>query len=220
VTGGGSGSQVALRYFSQYYPAGITFIACDSQDLDDGKYIEAGAGTIQFSEANGGCIDGDPLFHAPGSWDDNDTPSDTSDDFWVDGDGDYHLETTQPYGRYDEATGEWQSDEAKSPCIDAGKVYDYQDPTTYYADEPFFNGYRVNQGFYAGTPYASGSSWYCDGDVNFDKNVNILDLIQIRNNMNLDPSQDDRWRYNVKRDERINILDLIFVRNRLGNKCP
>jgi hypothetical protein len=41
-----------------------------------------------------GNIDADPLFIDPGYWDDNGTPSDPSDDFWVD--GDYHLRPGSP----------------------------------------------------------------------------------------------------------------------------
>jgi hypothetical protein len=39
-------------------------------------------------------IDADPLFVDPGYWNDNGTPSDPSDDFWVD--GDYHLRPASP----------------------------------------------------------------------------------------------------------------------------
>lgn len=46
-----------------------------------------------------GNINENPIFVAPGHWDDNGTPADDSDDFWVD--GDYRLQ-------------------ASSPCIDAG----------------------------------------------------------------------------------------------------
>jgi hypothetical protein len=49
-----------------------------------------------------GCIDSDPCFVVPGYWDNNGTPNDLGDDFWVD--GDYHLRPD-------------------SPCIDAGKYY-------------------------------------------------------------------------------------------------
>ncbi len=38
-----------------------------------------------------GNINSDPCFADPGYWDDNDTPVDTNDDFWVD--GDYHLKS-------------------------------------------------------------------------------------------------------------------------------
>ncbi len=50
-----------------------------------------------------GCIDSDPCFLQPGHWDQNDTPDDANDDYWVE--GDYHL---RPF----------------SPCIDTG-IYAY-----------------------------------------------------------------------------------------------
>ena len=49
-----------------------------------------------------GCINLDPQFESPGHWDDNDSPDDQSDDFWVE--GDYHLAEN-------------------SLCIDAGNVH-------------------------------------------------------------------------------------------------
>jgi hypothetical protein len=41
-----------------------------------------------------GNIDTDPLFVLPGAWDDNGTPGDPSDDFWVP--GDYHINPGSP----------------------------------------------------------------------------------------------------------------------------
>ncbi|MFH1749072.1 MAG: right-handed parallel beta-helix repeat-containing protein [Planctomycetota bacterium] len=60
--------------------------------------------TVRYSDVYGGWegagnINDDPLFIDPGYWDDNGTPEDPEDDFWVG--GDYHLQ-------------------ADSPCIDAG----------------------------------------------------------------------------------------------------
>jgi len=62
---------------------GGSFVQIDSSDA-----------TVTYSDVQGGWpgagnIDADPLFVQPGYWDDNGTPEDTSDDFWVE--GDYHL---------------------------------------------------------------------------------------------------------------------------------
>jgi len=57
------------------------------------------------------------------------------------------------------------------------------------------------------------------GDVNGDCQINILDLIQIRNSLNQDPSTLPNWAADINGDGRINILDLILVRNWLGSKC-
>jgi len=57
---------------------------------------------VQGGSYGAGCIDSDPCFVVPGYWDNNGTPNDIGDDFWVD--GDYHLRPD-------------------SPCIDAGNYY-------------------------------------------------------------------------------------------------
>jgi len=62
--------------------------------------------------------------------------------------------------------------------------------------------------------------WPIDGDANMDCRVNILDLIFIRNKLNLDPDVGDNWKADVTKDGRINILDLIHVRNKLNTQCP
>ncbi len=54
---------------------------------------------VEGGSAGAGNIEEDPLFVSPGQWDDNGTPADPTDDFWVE--GDYHLD-------------------AASLCIDAG----------------------------------------------------------------------------------------------------
>ena len=57
-------------------------------------------------------------------------------------------------------------------------------------------------------------------DVTKDCRVNILDLIQVRNNLNKNTNEgNNRW-YDVNVDGAINVLDLICTRNRLGEVCP
>ena len=58
------------------------------------------------------------------------------------------------------------------------------------------------------------------GDVNDDCQVNILDLILVRNLLGQPTETGDNWRADLNSDGRINILDMILVRNRLGVHCP
>ena len=59
------------------------------------------------------------------------------------------------------------------------------------------------------------------GDTNGDCNVNILDLIAVRNKLNADPaSPPENASFDLNGDGSINILDMIFVRNRLNTTCP
>ena len=56
--------------------------------------VDSPYSTVTYSNIQGGWlgtgnIDADPLFVQPGYWDENGTPEDLNDDFWVD--GDYHL---------------------------------------------------------------------------------------------------------------------------------
>jgi len=105
---------------------------------------------ITYSNIQGGFpgegnIDADPLFL--GYWHGNDTPDDSSDDYWVN--GDYHLKSQA--GRYDPNAQTWVIDDVTSPCIDAG------DPNSPVALEPFPNGGIINMGAYGGTSEASKS---------------------------------------------------------------
>ncbi len=94
--------------YNHYYNSSSTLANCilfgDRPNEITGWYvvtysdIQGGTGEAWFGE---GCIDTDPMFVDPGHWDDNGTPGDTGDDFWVD--GDYRL---QP----------------GSPCIDTGNA--------------------------------------------------------------------------------------------------
>ena len=100
-----------------------------SDDVMEGQY------EIYFNDIQGGWegpdnINVDPLFaHAAG--------------------GDYHLKSQA--GRWDPSAGDWVTDEATSPCIDAG------DPASDVAEEPEPNGQRINMGAYGGTDQASKS---------------------------------------------------------------
>lgn len=121
----------------------------------------------------GGNIDADPCFAEPGYWDPNGTPSDTNDDFWVD--GDYHLQSQG--GRWVANSQSWVMDANTSPCIDAG---DWMSPVGF---EPFPNGGRVNMGAYGGTIEASKSYFGTEpcetiiaGDINGDCKVDFIDF--------------------------------------------
>lgn len=120
-----------------------------------------------------GNIDADPCFADPGYWDQNETPDDANDDFWVD--GDYHLKSEA--GRWDANEGQWTRDDVTSPCIDAGN------PMSPIGLEPFPNGGIVNMGAYGGTAEASKSYFGeppCEtiiaGDINGDCIVDFGDF--------------------------------------------
>jgi len=137
--------------------------------------------TITYNDVQGGWpgegnIDTDPCFAQPGYWDQNGTPDDSNDDFWVD--GDYHLKSQA--GRWDVNEGRWTRDEATSLCIDAG------DPASPIGLEPFPNGGIINMGSFGGTAEASKSYFgepVCEtivaGDINGDCIVNLIDFALI-----------------------------------------
>jgi len=121
-----------------------------------------------------GNIDVDPGFVSPGYWDQNNTPEDTADDFWVD--GDYHLRSQA--GRWEQESQTWVQDDVTSPCIDAG------DPNSPIGTEPFPNGGRVNIGAYGASDKASKTYFggpVCEtiiaGDINGDCVVDFEDQI-------------------------------------------
>jgi hypothetical protein len=120
-----------------------------------------------------GNIDVDPNFVEPGYWDQNGTPEDADDDFWVD--GDYHLRSQA--GRWDQQSQTWEQDNVTSPCIDAG------DPDGTIGIEPFPNGGWVNIGAYGASDEASKTYFggpVCEtiiaGDINGDCVVDLKDL--------------------------------------------
>jgi parallel beta-helix repeat protein len=120
-----------------------------------------------------GNVDVDPCFAEPGYWDQNGTPEDANDDFWVN--GDYHLKSQA--GRWDPETQSWVQDDVTSPCIDAG------DPMSPIGHEVFPNGGIINIGAYGGTAEASKSYFgepVCEtivaGDINGDCKVDWADF--------------------------------------------
>jgi len=132
--------------------------------------VQGGTGNSWFGT---GCIDVDPCFVDPGYWDQNGTPEDANDDFWVE--GDYHLKSQA--GRWEPNTQTWVQDDSTSPCIDTG------DPLSPIGLEPFPNGGFINMGAYGGTDEASKSYFgqpVCEtivaGDINGDCKINFLDF--------------------------------------------
>ncbi len=120
-----------------------------------------------------GNIDVDPCFVETGYQDQNGTPQDVNDDFWVD--GDYHLRSQA--GRWNPQSQTWVQDNVTSPCIDVG------DPNGPIGFEPFPNGGRVNMGAYGAGSYASKSYFgepLCEtiiaGDINGDCVIDFKDL--------------------------------------------
>jgi len=89
---------------------------------------------------------------------------------------DFHL--LSELGRWDRAAARFVSDDATSPCIDAG------DPAGDFSQELQRNGSRVNMGAFGNTREASRSRWKIVGDVNDDCKVNLLDLLNVRDRVN------------------------------------
>ena len=194
------GAQLALRSSSTMH-ASYSIVAGGQPAAS----VEAGSALTWGS----GNVNADPLFADAGHWNDNGTPADADDDAWVH--GDYHEKSRT--GRWDRASGTWLIDTAESPAIDAG------DPGAAYALEPTPNLQRLNNGAFGNTSEASKSGWNIMGDVNGDCQVNVLDLLQVRNALNQSPGTGSNWKYNVNRDAAINVLDLLVVRNALNSKC-
>ena len=155
------GPQIAVP--SWFGPANATVAYSDAQ----GGKAAVDVGPLSSLNWGSGNIDSDPCFVRAGRWDDNGTPADTSDDFWVD--GDYHLRSQT--GRWDANERRWTKDDVTSPCIDAG------DPNSDWSGEPWPNGKRINMGAYGGTNHASMSG--NPGDFNLDGVVNFKDFCEL-----------------------------------------
>ena len=147
-------------------------------------YTDSGKPVINYSCVQGwsgslgglGNIDTNPLFADAGHWNDNNTPADTEDDFWVD--GDYHLRSQA--GRWDPnppSAGSWVQDAVTSPCIDAG------DPDSPWQAELPPNGKRINMGAFGNTSQASMSPSTVGNiaDLNSDGLVDFRDMTILTN---------------------------------------
>ena len=129
---------------------------------DDISLITITYSDVQGSWSGQGNIDEDPCFADPGYWDANGTPSDSNDDFWVD--GDLHLKSQA--GRWHPRSNSWIYDDVTSPCIDAG------DPNSDYTSELWPHGKRINMGAYGGTTEASMSLSDVGRNANLDNDSN------------------------------------------------
>jgi parallel beta-helix repeat protein len=151
---------------------------CNTAQNSPQIYNGAGSLRVTYSDVQGGWpgegnIDTVPCFADTGYWNQNGTPADANDDFWVD--GDYHLQSQA--GRWDPNTKSWVIDANTSPCIDGG---DWATPVGF---EPFPNGGRINMGAYGGTAEASKSYFGKEpcktiiaGDINGDCKVDFTDF--------------------------------------------
>jgi len=160
-----------------------------------------------------GNITEDPCFAENGYWDSNDTPADTNDDFWMQ--GDYHPKS-EGWRWYDREK-QWVWDDVTSRCIDAGNpgslLGDEQltlivDPTN-----RFGWNLRINMGAYGGTEQAAmpGFNWALRADLNNDGTVDYADLAAWT--MNFLDSGDDQPG-DLNRDNTVNLVDFaIFMKD-------
>lgn len=138
--------------------------------------------TVTYSNVQGGWpglgnIQVNPRFVDPGYWDDNETPTDTNDDFWVD--GNYHLKSAG--WRWDSVRKRWHYDVATSRCIDAGNPgSSLAGEILAVPDDPnniWGQNLRINMGAYGGTAEASipPYDWALLSDINNNGTVDFID---------------------------------------------
>jgi len=124
---------------------------------------------------------------------------------------------TEAAVEYGKVLYSWQPEGTVSPPVGLSTTHvitvDGLDPALNYK-------FRILNNEFESTVAYHPLPWPTPGDSNFDCRVNILDLIAIRNKLNLSAGDDDNWKYDMNRDGRINILDLIHVRNHLNTQCP
>ncbi|UCG60124.1 MAG: leucine-rich repeat domain-containing protein [Phycisphaerales bacterium] len=176
--GGGQGGAVSLVDSNVVLTNSVVWHNAPAQIVTGGM----SESLIRYSDIAGGWpgegnIEDDPLFVRRGYWADPSDPNvavDPNDPMGVWVDGDYHLRSQA--GRWDPATEVWATDQATSPCIDAG---DLNSPI---GREPFPGGGVINMGAYGGTTEASKSYFgdpACEtiaaGDINGDCKVDWLD---------------------------------------------
>ncbi len=144
-----------------------------------------------------GNIDDDPLFARVGYWDPNDTPEDTKDDFWIE--GDYHLKSQA--GRWDPNSRSWVADNVTSRCIDAGNE------SLEWKNEPWPHGGRINMGAYGGTPEASMSLSLVGSpaDLNGDNRIDLRDYTALAAQW---LSPEALRKENLSRDAKVDFTDL------------
>jgi len=140
-------SENSLHGVDAYSPT-VTNSIVYFNNLADGAQVKSNRATVAYSDVQGGWegdgnIDADPLFVSLGQW---------LDGVWMP--GDYHLKSQG--WRWDGGAGGWVSDEATSPCIDAG------DPASELVEEPVASpqgdatvNTRIDMGAYGGTAEAS-----------------------------------------------------------------
>jgi len=146
-----------------------------------------------------GDLVADPCFAERGHWDANGTVDDAEDDFWVDGDYDYHVLSEN--GRWDWSIQRWVYDSNTSPCIDAG--YESWD----WKGEYWPHGGRINQGQYGGTSEASMSLVTIVGNV-ADLNLDEYGWVDFRDLMlfaEMWPSDLPLLREDLNRNGRVDL---------------
>jgi hypothetical protein len=168
------GAQIALAPHMLGYTPEISLSYCDVEGGELAVYDYNGF-SLHWSIGN---IDKDPCFVDPGYWDPNDTPDDTNDDFWVD--GDYHLQSEG--WRWNSLLQCWDYDEVTSRCIDAGNPGSaLADELRTVPDDPAnLRGENIciNMGAYGGTTEASMPpyDWALLSDINNDGIVDFVDF--------------------------------------------
>lgn len=141
--------------------------------------IEGGWSSGRGLSGTAGNINIDPVFVEAGHWDDNGTPADTSDDFWVE--GDYHLQ--------------WNS-----PCITAGDPAYTPDPNEKDVDgEPRVIGTRIDMGM--------DEVGQKQADFTRDGTINTRDLARFAQAW-LSGQGGNNWLlYDLHEDEHIDMAD-------------
>ena len=171
------GDQIALALFYGMSSDYVSTLMVSYSDLEGGLpavYFDPNCSVIWGI----GNIDVDPCFVEPGYWDDNKTPEDANDDFWID--GDYHLQSEG--WRWDSMRERWDFDSMTSRCIDAGNpgspigeemLSVPNDPNNEYGVN-----LRINMGAYGGTTEASMSphDWALLADLTNDGKVTLDDV--------------------------------------------
>ncbi len=124
---------------------------------------------------------------------------------------DYHLQTTDPNGRYNLVTGTFDvNDPETSPCINAG------DPFSAFGLEPLPNGGRINVGAYGNSPQASKSDIVVPlvaAIAGGDMNVNMVDFALLANNWLLEGAAIKNREADLDNNDIVDELDLpIFTK--------